>query len=257
MGMHAAPPSHRLVTKPIFSLREVSKHYEDEVALDNISFDIASRRTTALIGSSGSGKSTILQLLLRLEEPSSGSIRFQSEDLASLSPLSVRRQCGYVIQEGGLFPHLTGRQNVQLLAQELDMEREQISGRTSELAELTHMEQDMLDRYPGELSGGQRQRLGLIRALMLEPAVLLLDEPLGALDPLVRRSLQDELQDIFCRLETSVVLVTHDVAEAAALADEIVLLHRGKIRQQADPQTLLNDPADDFVASFVSAQRGL
>jgi osmoprotectant transport system ATP-binding protein len=162
---------------------------------------------------------------------------------------------GYVIQEGGLFPHLSGRDNVALLARHLGWDRPRIDARLAELAALTHFPADGLARYPAELSGGQQQRVALMRALMLDPAVLLLDEPLGALDPMIRFELQTELRDIFRSLGKTVVLVTHDMGEAAYLGDTLVLLRAGRIVQQGSAADLVRAPADAFVARFVTAQR--
>jgi osmoprotectant transport system ATP-binding protein len=162
---------------------------------------------------------------------------------------------GYVVQDGGLFPHLTAAGNAALLARWLGKSATWIVNRTHELADLTHFPLDGLDRFPAQLSGGQRQRVGLVRALMLDPAVLLLDEPLGALDPLVRADLQDDLREIFRRLGKTVVLVTHDLAEAAHFADDVILLRDGRIVQRGPFDDLLRRPADDFVVRFIQAQR--
>src|SRR5262249_22018916 len=163
---------------------------------------------------------------------------------------------GYVIQDGGLFPHLTARGNVTLMARYLGWDRARIAARVAGLADLTRFPADGLDRYPHQLSGGQRQRVGLMRALMLDPDALLLDEPLGALDPLVRADLQAELRDIFRRLGKTVVLVTHDLGEAAFFADRVVLLKAGRVVQEGGPGALWPRPGDAFVPRFVQAQRG-
>jgi osmoprotectant transport system ATP-binding protein len=162
-----------------------------------------------------------------------------------------------VIQSGGLFPHLTARDNVTLAARHLKREPAWIDARMQELKELVQLQDDVLARYPGDLSGGQRQRVSLMRALMLDPDLLLLDEPLGALDPMVRHGLQDELRALFARLAKSVVLVTHDLAEAAFFADTIVLMREGRIVQQGSYDDLTQRPADDFVRAFLQAQRAL
>jgi osmoprotectant transport system ATP-binding protein len=162
-----------------------------------------------------------------------------------------------VIQEGGLFPHLSVRDNAALLARTLGWERARIDARLAELAQLCQLPGEMLSRFPAELSGGQRQRVGLIRALMLDPPVLLLDEPLGALDPIVRHELQTQMRELFGQLNKTVVLVTHDVAEAAYLADTLVLMRAGQVLQQGSTRELLEHPADDFVTRFLTAQRTL
>jgi osmoprotectant transport system ATP-binding protein len=164
---------------------------------------------------------------------------------------------GYVVQDGGLFPHLTARGNIVLMARYLGWQRPRLAARVAELAALTRFPADALDRYPAQLSGGQRQRVGLMRALMLDPAALLLDEPLGALDPLIRSDLQADLREVFRQLGKTVVLVTHDLAEAAFFADRIVLLRDGRVVQQGSLDDLWTRPADPFVTHFIQAQRGL
>jgi osmoprotectant transport system ATP-binding protein len=241
----------------MFELSSVSKHYASTVALDRLDLEIAPARTTALIGPSGAGKSTILRMLIGLEWPDSGEVRFDGEPLRREHLLAQRRRIGYVIQEGGLFPHLTAIRNIGLLAQTLGWPKARIADRVEQLASLCQLPFEALQRYPAELSGGQRQRVGLIRALMLDPPVLLLDEPLGALDPIVRFELQAQMRDLFARLGKTVVLVTHDVAEAAFLADTLVLLRHGALLQRGSARELLDAPADAFVRQFMTAQRTL
>ena len=242
---------------PVFELRQVSKRYGETVALDALDLSIAGGTTTALIGPSGAGKSSALRMLLGLEWPDSGEVRFDGEPLRRETLLEQRRRIGYVIQEGGLFPHLTAAGNAALLARTLGWERERIDARLRELAELCQLPFDMLSHYPAELSGGQRQRVGLIRALMLDPQVLLLDEPLGALDPIVRHELQTQMRELFDQLDKTVVLVTHDVAEAAWLGDTLVLMRRGRVLQQGSARELLDTPTDPFVREFMTAQRSV
>lgn len=246
-----------LSCKAMFSLEQASKRYDGTVALDSIDLRIAARRVTALVGPSGAGKSTLLRLLIGLEWPDTGVVRFDGEPLRREALLEQRRRIGYVIQEGGLFPHLTARGNIALMARTLGWRREAIAARACDLADLCQLPRAALERYPVELSGGQRQRVGLIRALMLNPPVLLLDEPLGALDPLIRHDLQEELKALFARLDKTVVLVSHDIAEAAFLADELVLLRKGRLIQQGPPRELLDAPAEPFVRRFLTAQRSL
>ncbi len=240
-----------------FSLHGVTRHYGQAVALDGVDLEIAHGRTTALIGPSGAGKSSVLRMLVGLEWPDSGQVRFEGEPLQRDTLLAQRRRIGYVIQEGGLFPHLSVRDNAALLARTLGWERARIDTRLDELAQLCQLPSEMLERFPAELSGGQRQRVGLIRALMLDPPVLLLDEPLGALDPIVRHELQTQMRALFAHLQKTVVLVTHDVAEAAYLADTLVLMRAGRVLQQGPARALLDDPVDDFVTRFMTAQRTL
>ena len=242
---------------PVFELRQVSKRYGETVALDALDLSIAGGTTTALIGPSGAGKSSALRMLLGLEWPDSGEVRFDGEPLRRETLLEQRRRIGYVIQEGGLFPHLTAAGNAALLARTLGWQRDRIDARLRELAELCQLPFDMLSHYPAELSGGQRQRVGLIRALMLDPQVLLLDEPLGALDPIVRHELQTQMRELFDQLDKTVVLVTHDVAEAAWLGDTLVLMRRGRVLQQGSARELLDTPTDPFVREFMTAQRSV
>ncbi len=241
----------------MFELHQVQRRFGATVGLDGIDLRIAPGATTALIGPSGAGKSTLLRLLIGLEWPDAGEVRFEGVPLRRDALLAHRRRIGYVIQEGGLFPHLDAIGNVGLLPRTLGWSAARITARASELAALCRLPDDALRRYPAELSGGQRQRVGLIRALMLDPDVLLLDEPLGALDPIVRFELQAEMRALFERLGKTVVLVTHDVAEAAWFADTIVLLRDGRIVQQGAPRTLLDAPAEPFVRAFMTAQRSV
>lgn len=241
----------------MFELRQVSKRYGPTIALDALDLSIAAGSTTALIGPSGAGKSSVLRMLVGLEWPDSGQVRFDGEPLRRATLLEQRRRIGYVIQEGGLFPHLTGAGNAALLARTLGWDASRIEARLRELAELCRLPFTALSRYPAELSGGQRQRVGLIRALMLDPRVLLLDEPLGALDPVVRHELQAQMRDLFDALGKTVVLVTHDVAEAAWFGDTLVLLRNGRVLQQGSARDLLDAPADPFVREFMTAQRSI
>ncbi|MDB6108779.1 MAG: ATP-binding cassette protein [Pedosphaera sp.] len=241
----------------MIQLQGVSKHFGPVVALNPTDLNFEERQTTVLIGPSGCGKSTILRLIIGLLEPSTGRIRFDGTFIAPETILQLRRRMGYVIQEGGLFPHLTARQNILLLPTHLGRPREEMQSRLVELSELARLPQDSLSRYPMELSGGQRQRVSLIRALMLKPDVLLLDEPLAALDPMVRASLQTELKAVFQHLKQTVVLVTHGMAEAAYLGDKIVLLRQGSIVQAGTFADLRDRPVDSFVSEFINAQRRL
>lgn len=239
----------------MLELLGVSKSYGSMVALHPTSLTIPNSTITTLIGPSGCGKSTIVRMMVGLVEPDAGEVKIDGETLCDENLLSVRQRMGYVIQEGGLFPHLTAHGNVALLARQLKWPRERIESKIEELAELTRFPTAGLKRYPAELSGGERQRVSLMRALMLDPEVLLLDEPLGALDPMIRYELQTDLKRIFGELSSTVVLVTHDMAEAAYFADCIVLLRQGAIVQEGTLDELLNTPADPFVTQFINAQR--
>jgi osmoprotectant transport system ATP-binding protein len=240
-----------------FALEQVSRRYAEVVALDGVSLAFAAGSTTALIGSSGSGKSTVLRLLLGLEWPDHGRVLAAGEPLRRDALLALRRRVGYVIQEGGLFPHLTALGNVALLPRHLGWDQARIHARAEELATLTHLPASVLTRYPAELSGGQRQRVALMRGLMMDPDALLLDEPLGALDPIVRHELQDQLKALFDQLGKTVIVVTHDLAEATWFADRLVLMRAGKVVQDGSFADLRDQPANAFVSEFVQAQRRL
>ena len=241
----------------LVKLVDVSKHYGDATAVHAINLSVERGRTIVLIGPSGCGKSTLLRLIIRLIEPDSGSLEFNGEPITPDTIGTLRRRIGYVIQEGGLFPHLTVRTNVLLMARHIGKPEDEMLNRLVELCELTRFSASLLSRYPIELSGGQRQRVGLMRALMLSPELLLLDEPLGALDPLVRASLQKDLKEIFMRLQQTVLFVTHDLAEAVYFGNEIVLMNDGRIVQKGSITDLREKPADPFVSEFINAQRGV
>ena len=236
-------------------LEQVSKSYHGRVALESTTLDVPSERRLALVGPSGCGKSTLLRLIVGLIAPDTGTVTVHGERLEAGTRTALRRRMGYVIQDGGLFPHLTAGENVTLMARELRWDGERMAKRLAELAELARLPLDMLGRFPAQLSGGQRQRVGVMRALMLDPEVLLMDEPLGALDPIIRSQLQEDLKAIFQRLRKTVVVVTHDMAEAAYLGDEIILMRDGRIVQRGSLEDLLERPADPFVTQFIRAQR--
>ena len=241
----------------MFELRNLSKSFGAVGAVTGIDITIAPGRTTVLIGPSGCGKSTLIRLMVGLIAPDAGSITFAGEALTAANAPLLRRRMGYVVQDGGLFPHLTASGNVALMARWLGWDRDRIAARLAELVGLTDFPADGLARYPAELSGGQRQRVGLMRALMLDPDVLLLDEPLGALDPMIRYELQTDLRDIFRSLGKTVVMVTHDIGEAGYFGDTVVLLRDGRMVQQGSLRDLLDRPADPFVERFITAQRSL
>ena len=241
----------------LVKLADVSKRYAGAQALHSTNLSIERGKTTLLIGPSGCGKSTLLRLMIGLIAPDSGTIAFNDLTITPTNIDSLRRRIGYVIQEGGLFPHLTARANVLLMARYLGKSQEEMQSRLMELCELTRFSDTLLSRYPVELSGGQRQRVSLMRALMLSPELLLLDEPLGALDPLVRASLQKDLKEIFARLQQTVLFVTHDLAEAIYFGDEIVLMNEGRIVQKGSASDLREKPTEPFVSAFINAQRGV
>jgi osmoprotectant transport system ATP-binding protein len=239
----------------VFRAENVSKRFGETAALDQLNLAFEPGTVNAVIGTSGSGKSTLLRLLLGLEWPDSGQILFEGEVLSRARRESVRHRIGYVIQDGGLFPHLRIRDNLALLPRYLRWAAERIDARARELLELMQLPVELLGRYPDELSGGQRQRVAVMRALMTDPPALLMDEPLGALDPLVRFELQHRLQELFRELHKTVIIVTHDLAEAAYLAPRLVLMQAGRVVQDGNASDLVQRPANDFVRRFVAAYR--
>jgi osmoprotectant transport system ATP-binding protein len=241
----------------MIELKGVSKRYGDSTALCPTDLQVEKGRTTALIGPSGCGKSTLLRLMIGLLEPSSGTVEVNGRPVTPADTRELRRGMGYVIQDGGLFPHLTAEQNILLMANHLHRPERDSLRRLRELCNLTGFPWEGLKRFPAELSGGQRQRVSLMRSLMLDPDILLLDEPLGALDPLVRNSLQTDLKKIFQQLQKTVVLVTHDMGEAGYLADKIVLMQEGRVIQEGTLSDLRDRPAAPYVSDFLHAQRSL
>jgi osmoprotectant transport system ATP-binding protein len=210
-----------------------------------------------IIGGSGSGKSTLLRIANGLILPDQGTVEFGGEPVTAATGPTLRQRMGYVIQDGGLFPHLTAAGNAALLPCRLGWTRTRAEARIRQLAELVRLPATALGRYPVRLSGGERQRVALIRALMLDPEIVFLDEPLGALDPLIRYDLQTDLKALFTTLGKTLLMVTHDLGEAAYFADEIVLLREGVIEQRGPIDDLIRAPATAYVARFVQAQRGL
>jgi osmoprotectant transport system ATP-binding protein len=235
-------------------LEGVTKRYDGTASAAVVDLDLTfpSGKTTALLGPSGCGKSTVLRLLIALVRPESGAVLVDGRPPTARDIEALRRRIGYVIQDGGLFPHLTAAENVTLMARYLRWDAARVTRRLDELQALTRFPAEGMGRYPTELSGGQAQRVAIMRALFLDPEVLLLDEPLGALDPLVRAELRDDLRAIFRSLGKTVVVVTHDVGEAAHLADIVVLMRDGRVVQQGPFSALVSAPADPFVTAFLS-----
>ena len=236
-------------------LENISKIFDSDSVLKNLSLKIEEGRTTVLIGSSGCGKSTLIRIITGLIKAEEGKVLIDNSELSESNYLNVRRKIGYVIQDGGLFPHLTAFQNVSIVANYIGWEKERIKKRVEELSSLTKFTFGGLKKFPAELSGGQKQRVSLMRALMLDPQFLLLDEPLAALDPLIRYDLQGDLKEIFQRLKKTVLLVTHDLNEAVFFGDTIVLMREGEIVQKGKIDDFINSPSDEFVTRFLKAQR--
>ena len=241
----------------MLEFQNVGKSYGSKLVLDQIDLVIEEGQCTVLLGPSGAGKSTLLRLLVGLCLPDEGRILLHAEELTLEKLRGHRRNLGLVLQQGGLFPHMSARENLRLLPRDLGWQSARIEARIEQLRDLVALPRDCLERHPGKLSGGQLQRVALMRALILDPALLLFDEPLGSLDPMIRYELQEDLARIFADLRKTVVLITHDLAEAAFFADRIVLLRAGRIVQVGSLCDLLEKPASDFVSAFVRAQRGL
>jgi osmoprotectant transport system ATP-binding protein len=241
----------------MLTLQNVYKTFEGKPVLTDVNLNVPIGATHALIGSSGSGKTTLLRITLGLIPFDKGYVKINDQALLSFSPVEWADRIGYVPQDGGLFPHISGFDNVSLIAKLRGWNKPKIESRVEELRKLVGLEAPLLRQFPFELSGGQQQRVAIMRAAMMDPAVMLLDEPMAALDPLIRRSLQQELKSIFQRLAKTVLLVTHDLGEAVFLAEQITLLHEGRIIQTGAYRDLLLNPADPFVTAFINAQRTL
>ena len=238
----------------MIAVHEVTKRFGATLALDAVSLDVRPGTTHVLLGSSGSGKSTVLRLILGLIRPDAGSVRVDGTPVEPATRDGLLARMGYVVQDGGLYPHLNAFDNVALAAEAQGWPRARIAARAAELAALAGLDAETLKRYPRELSGGQRQRVGLMRALMLDPPILLLDEPLGALDPIARAELQEQLARLFSRLVKTVLLVTHDIREAARLGHVVTLLTAGRVVQHGTFADLVERPAAPFVTQFLTAQ---
>lgn len=236
-------------------LSGVSKKYGELTAVHPLDLDVESQMIHALIGPSGCGKSTVLKLAIGLLAADTGTVRIDGALLTESNVMELRQRIGYVIQDGGLFPHMTARENTCVMAQFLEWDESRIASRLELLTDLVRLPKDVLDRHPIQLSGGQRQRVSLMRALMLDPDLLLMDEPLGALDPMIRRELQIDLRQIFRELEKTVVIVTHDLNEAAYFSDETILMRDGRVEQRGSIASMMAAPANEFVTRFILAQR--
>jgi osmoprotectant transport system ATP-binding protein len=236
----------------------VSKQFPDgALAVDDFSLVLPSRKTTVLVGSSGSGKTTLLRMINRMVEPTSGTISIDGVDIATLEPVKLRRSIGYVMQNSGLLPHRKVIDNVATVPLLRGVPRRKARQDALALLDTVGLDRSLADRYPSQLSGGQQQRVGVARGLAVSPNILLMDEPFGAVDPIVRAELQQELIRLQRELGKTVVFVTHDIEEAFLLGDQVVILRQGgKIAQVGSPAEILANPADEFVASFVGADRG-
>ncbi|AAT89071.1 ABC transporter ATP-binding protein [Leifsonia xyli subsp. xyli] len=242
----------------MIEFRSVTKRFPDgTVAVDDFSLVVPSRRITVLVGSSGSGKTTILRMINRMVDPTSGTVEIDGEGVERLKPVQLRRSIGYVMQNSGLLPHRKVVDNIATVPLLLGERRMAARARALELMETVGLERSLADRYPAQLSGGQQQRVGVARGLAADPNILLMDEPFGAVDPIVREDLQNELLRLQRDLGKTVVFVTHDIDEAFRLGDQVVIFQKGGIvAQRGAPAEILASPADEFVASFFGADRG-
>ncbi|TFB88152.1 ATP-binding cassette domain-containing protein [Cryobacterium algoricola] len=242
----------------MIEFRSVTKEFPDgTLAVDDFSLTIPSHRTTVLVGSSGSGKTTLLRMINRMVDPTGGTIEIDGVSVASLEPVKLRRSIGYVMQNSGLLPHRTVVDNVATVPLLRGVRRKKARADALDLLDTVGLDRAIADRYPSQLSGGQQQRVGVARGLAVDPNILLMDEPFGAVDPIVRAELQQELIRLQHELGKTVVFVTHDIDEAFLLGDQIAILREGgRIAQLGTPAEILAHPADDFVASFIGADRG-
>lgn len=234
----------------------ITKRYKGNEVLRDVTLTIPAGETVCLIGESGSGKTTLLKMINRLIQPSSGEIRIDGENIAKKDVLALRRNIGYVIQQTGLFPHMTIAENIEVIPRALKMPVEQIKDRTAQLLDMVGLDAEhFLHRYPSELSGGQQQRIGVARAFACDPNIILMDEPFSALDPLTRTALQDEVSSLQNKLHKTIVFVTHDMDEAIRLGDRICIIDKGVIAQYDTPENILKNPANQFVADFIGKNR--
>lgn len=242
----------------MIEFENVSKHYPDgTVAVKDFSLQIPAHRTTVFVGSSGCGKTTLLRMVNRMVDPSHGVLRIDGEDITNKPAVELRRSIGYVMQNSGLMPHFTVAENIATVPRLQGMSKAASRKRALELMETVGLIPAQADRYPHQLSGGQQQRVGVARALASDPNILLMDEPFGAVDPIVRAELQEELLRLQRELDKTIVFVTHDIDEAFLLGDQVVILAAGAQKLQVgSPSEIIEHPTNDFVASFIGAQRG-
>ncbi|EHJ52685.1 betaine/proline/choline family ABC transporter ATP-binding protein [Streptococcus macacae] len=241
--------------EPVIEFKSINKIYGDNVAVEHINLKIMPGEFVCFIGTSGSGKTTIMRMVNRMLRPTSGQILIKGEDISNLNPVQLRRKTGYVIQNIGLMPHMTIYENITLVPKLLKWPEEKKKAKAKELIKLVELPEDFLDRYPYELSGGQQQRIGVIRALAADQDIILMDEPFGALDPITREGLQDLVKSLQEKTGKTIVLVTHDMDEALKLATKVVVMDKGHMIQQDSPTNLLRHPATPFVQKMIGEDR--
>ncbi|MBV7504899.1 betaine/proline/choline family ABC transporter ATP-binding protein [Bacillus sp. sid0103] len=244
------------VSQTAVEFKEVRKDYGTGSVLKNFSLSIPQGKIITIIGPSGCGKTTLLKMVNRLIEPDDGSIIIDGSDIKGLDPVQLRRNIGYVIQQIGLFPHMTIEENISIVSRLKGEKKKVLTSRVEELLELIGLEPKAFrNRYPHELSGGQQQRIGVARALFSNPSIILMDEPFSALDPISRVQLQNELKKLNQQLKKTIIFVTHDIEEALKIADQIILLYQGQVVQYATPAEILKNPANEFVRQFIGEER--
>jgi len=240
----------------LIKFEKVSKKFKNATVLSDVTFEIEEGQLVAIIGESGCGKTTTLKMINRLIKPTSGKIYINGEDISMKNVIDLRRNIGYVIQQTGLFPHMTIRENIELIPKVQNKSTEDITQRTYDLMDMVGLDcNEFLDRYPTELSGGQQQRVGVARAFATNPDIILMDEPFSALDPITRSSLQDELVSLQSKLKKTIVFVTHDMDEAVRISDKICIMDKGEVIQYDTPENILKNPVNDFVSEFVGKKR--
>jgi osmoprotectant transport system ATP-binding protein len=242
----------------MIEFRSVSKRFADgTLAVDDFSLQLPAHKVTVLVGSSGSGKTTVLRMINRMVDPSAGTILIDDEDIATIEPVHLRRRIGYVMQNSGLLPHRRVIDNIATVPRLTGVPKPQAQQRALELMDVVGLDRGLARRYPNQLSGGQQQRVGVARGLAADPNILLMDEPFGAVDPIVRSELQNEVLRLQRELDKTIVFVTHDIDEAFLLGDQVVILETGgRIVQKGSPEEILAAPASEFVATFIGADRG-
>lgn len=240
----------------MIEFKGINKIYKNNIVLYDINLKLEEGNIIVFVGPSGCGKTTTVKMINRLIKPTSGQVLINGEDISNKNVINLRRKIGYVIQQTGLFPHMTIKENIGIVAKMQKMKSKEIEEKTKELMEMVGLDYEKFgDRYPTELSGGQQQRVGIARALITNPDIILMDEPFSALDPITRSQLQDELINIQTQFKKTIIFVTHDMDEAIKIADKICIMGKGRVIQYADPETILKNPANEFVSDFVGKNR--
>ncbi len=240
----------------MIEFRGINKIFKNNIVLYDINLKLEEGQIIVFVGPSGCGKTTTVKMINRLIKPTSGQVLINGEDISKKNVINLRRNIGYVIQQTGLFPHMTIKENIEIVAKMQKMKSKEIEEKTRELLEMVGLDYEKFaDRYPAQLSGGQQQRVGIARALITNPDIILMDEPFSALDPITRSQLQDELINIQTQFKKTIIFVTHDMDEAIKIADKICIMGKGRVIQYDDPETILKNPANEFVSNFVGKNR--